>query len=74
MMTSQNEPLLIDAKQVASLLGISRTLFYTMHSSGQLGPMPVKLGRRSLWRPDELYKWVQAGCPPRDQWVKKCHL
>jgi len=68
---TEKEPLLLDAKQAASILGISRTLLYSMHSSGQLGPLPVRLGRRALWRHDELKDWVVAGCPSRRLWVKK---
>ena len=62
--------LLLDADQAASLLNVGRSLFYSMHSSGQLGPLPVRLGRRTLWRREELKRWVDAGCLPRDQWVK----
>lgn len=64
------ETLLLSAEDSAQLLGIGRTLFYSMHSSGRLGPMPVKLGRRALWRREELKNWVRAGCPARNQWIE----
>ncbi len=60
--------LLLNAIEAAALLGIGRSHLYGLHASGQL-PMPVKLGRRSLWRRDELERWVQAGCPVRGKWV-----
>ena len=60
--------LLISAENSAQLLGIGRTLFYSMHSSGRLGPLPVKLGRRTLWNRKELEDWIEANCPPRHQW------
>ena len=61
-------PLLLDAEASARLLGIGRSLFYALHSSGRLGPMPVRLGKRSLWRRDEIESWVAADCPARQQW------
>lgn len=60
--------LLLSVENTAKLLGISRRLFYGLHSTGKLGPLPVKLGKRSLWRRAEIEAWVAAGCPTRDQW------
>ena len=62
------DSLLVSAKDAARLLGIGKTLFYELHSSGRLGPMRVKLGRRSLWNRQELTDWVNAGYPAREQW------
>jgi excisionase family DNA binding protein len=61
-------PLLLSADDAAALLGIGRSHFYGLHSSGRLGPMPVRLGKRSLWRRDELENWVASDCPSRQQW------
>jgi excisionase family DNA binding protein len=61
------EPLLVDAQGVAAMLGIGRTHLYALNSSGRL-PLPIRLGRRTLWRRDELTAWVAAGCPARDRW------
>jgi len=63
-------PLLISADESARMLGIGRTLFYSMHSSGRLGPLPIKLGRRVLWNRNELEAWVRAKCPARKNWKK----
>jgi excisionase family DNA binding protein len=65
------ESLLLSAEDAALLLGVGRTLLYSMHSSGRLGPMPVKLGRRVLWNRKELEAWTEAGCPVRKQWQNK---
>ena len=65
------ESLLLSAEDAAALLGIGRSLFYSMHSSGRLGPLPVKLGRRALWNRRELEAWVEAGCPARLQWQNR---
>jgi len=65
---SKMKSLLLSVEDSAELLGIGRTLFYSMHSSGRLGPLPVKLGRRVLWNRKELEAWVEDGCPARLQW------
>jgi predicted DNA-binding transcriptional regulator AlpA len=63
-------PLLLDAKAVAGLLSVGIRMIYSMRSSGELGPIPIRLGRRRLWRYDELAAWVRAGCPSRGAWVR----
>jgi predicted DNA-binding transcriptional regulator AlpA len=63
-------PLLLDAKAVAAMLSISRSMLYQISNTGELGPMSIKLGKRRLWRYDELAAWVRAGCPSRGAWVK----
>ncbi|HUW19502.1 MAG TPA: hypothetical protein VMW16_09385 [Sedimentisphaerales bacterium] len=61
-------PLLVDVKSAAALLSISRSQFYAMHSNGRLGPMPIKLGDRTLWIRQELIDWTAHRCPAREQW------
>lgn len=61
-------PLLLSAEEAATFLGISRRHFYGLHSSGRLGPLPVKLGSSVRWRRDEIETWVAHGCPARQQW------
>ncbi len=65
------EPLLVGAKQAAIMLGVGRSHFYSMLSSGQIGPMAHKLGKRSLYSVNELRKWVDAGMPPRQKWIEQ---
>jgi len=60
--------LLLSASDAAQLLGIGRSHFYALHSCGRLGPQPVMLGRRTLWRKAELESWVAANCPVRQKW------
>lgn len=67
-MNPQIEPLLVSHNEAARLLGIDRTTFYQLCSSGRIGPMAIKFGRRSLFRLDELREWVAADCPPRVKW------
>lgn len=61
--------LLLDAKEGARLLGIGERFFWSMHSSGELGPLPIRLGKRTLWSKFELENWVKARCPRREEWV-----
>ncbi len=61
--------LLLDSKDSASLLGIGERSFWSMHSSGELGPLPIRLGKRTLWSRFELEEWVKARCPRREEWV-----
>ena len=63
------QPELLDLDQVAALLGVGPTLVKSMHSDGRLGPQPVRLGRRRLWRRRELLDWLDAGLPPRVKWA-----
>jgi len=64
------EPLLIPANDAAEMLGVKKTLFYSLVSSGAIGPVPVELGSKKLYRVEELTNWVSCGCPPREQWVE----
>ncbi|MBP8304722.1 MAG: helix-turn-helix domain-containing protein [Phycisphaerae bacterium] len=63
-------PLLVGIGEAARRLSVGRTLLYEMACDGRLGPRPVKLGRRTLVRADELTAWVAAGCPPRVKWLR----
>jgi len=66
--TAVGKKLLLSATEVTTLLGLSCAGLYRLCSCGQMGPMPVKLGRRVLWRRVELEDWILAGCPRREQW------
>jgi predicted DNA-binding transcriptional regulator AlpA len=61
------EPFAVDATEAARLCGVSRAHWWKLDSSGRC-PAPIRLGRRCLWRVDELRAWMAAGCPPRDRW------
>jgi predicted DNA-binding transcriptional regulator AlpA len=61
-------PLLVPAAEAARLCGVGRTLWLQLASAGRV-PMPVHLGRRTLWRREELAAWCAAGLPGRDRWI-----
>jgi len=59
---------MVDARGAAALCSISARFWAQLNASGK-GPLPRKLGRRSLWSVKELDDWIVAGCPTREQWV-----
>ena len=66
-----HSPLLLDVREAAALIGVSRATFWKLHSQGRV-PLPVRLsGRVVRWRKHELEAWVQSGCPTRDKWTLK---
>ena len=60
--------LLVAAPDAARLCGISRATWHRLRSAGKIGPAPIRLGGRVLWRVEELREWVRCGCPPRREW------
>jgi predicted DNA-binding transcriptional regulator AlpA len=60
-------PLLLTARQAASMCGKSLRTWRTWDAAGWI-PQPVRIGRSTLWRADELREWVTAGCPRRAEW------
>ena len=62
------DQLLCSISQASQLLGIGKSKFYQMLSAGEIGPKPIMLGGKKMFAPDELRRWVQAGCPNRDNW------
>lgn len=60
-------PLLLSARQAASMCGKSLRTWRTWDAAGWI-PRPVRIGRSTLWRADELREWVAAGCPRRAEW------
>jgi len=62
------DKLLVSFSEAASLLSISRSSLYDLSNDGRLGPIPLKIGRRSLLNFKELEAWTDAGMPPRSRW------
>jgi predicted DNA-binding transcriptional regulator AlpA len=61
------EPMLIPAAVACVMCGRSEASWWRDHAAKRV-PAPVKLGGRTLWRTDELRRWVAAGCPSRLVW------
>jgi excisionase family DNA binding protein len=62
-----DEPLLLNAREVARLLTVSARTVWKLAATERL-PAPVRIGRCVRWRAEELRAWVDAGCPSRDMW------
>jgi excisionase family DNA binding protein len=61
------DPLLLATKEAAAMLGISRATFERLRAAGKIGPAPIRLGGRVLWKRSELEDWIGLGCPPRPE-------
>ena len=59
--------LLVTAKLAAIMCGKSLRTWRAWDAAGWI-PRPVRIGRSTLWRADELRGWVAAGCPCRTEW------
>ena len=64
------EPLAVDAKQAADLLGLARSTFYKMQEAGRIGPQGIHFSRCVRFSLAELRAWAAAGMPPRHEWER----
>ena len=61
------DALLTSARVAGSMCGRSEASWWRDRAADRI-PAPVKLGGRTLWRVEEIRRWVEAGCPPRRTW------
>lgn len=64
---ADERPWLVDIEQLAFLLNRSVPSLERDASAGRL-PASVRLGHSRRWRRQEIRRWVEAGCPPRQIW------
>jgi excisionase family DNA binding protein len=57
-----DEPLLLDVKAVAALLGCSSRNVYRLADAGKM-PRPLKVGTLVRWRRADIETWIANGCP-----------
>jgi excisionase family DNA binding protein len=64
MQTTQsgNDPLLLSARDVATLLQCSDKHIQNLRIAGRI-PAPVKLGTLVRWPRQVIEQWIEAGCP-----------
>jgi predicted DNA-binding transcriptional regulator AlpA len=69
------KPQLLNAKQLATILSVSRTKLYELKSAGRL-PRCVRLDGCVRWRAADIDLWLQNECPPADKFetMKKAGL
>jgi len=59
--------LLLNAAAAAKLLGVSRSFFLGIDSSGRLGPQAVRINGAVRWKFADLTEWVEQDCPSRER-------
>ena len=64
---TQQLPLLLTADAAARLCSTSLRVWRQWDAAGKI-PQAIRIGRRPLWRLDELKAWIAAGCPNRITW------
>lgn len=64
----QLEALCVDAPDLAAMLGVSLRHLRAMNARGAI-PTALAIGRRRVWRIEEIRAWVAAGMPPRHRWT-----
>jgi predicted DNA-binding transcriptional regulator AlpA len=62
------EPLLIPDTAAAAIAGVSRAHWHRLRAAGKLPPS-VRLGRKVLWRRQEIELWIAASCPDARTWA-----
>jgi predicted DNA-binding transcriptional regulator AlpA len=60
--STEVEPLLATASQVAKLMQISTRTLWRLLSGGRV-PEPLRIGGAVRWRLDIVKAWIEAGCP-----------
>lgn len=61
-MSDNNDSALVDVSTASRTCSLSRSAFYKFVKAGS-APQPVKLGRSTRWRRQELLDWIANGCP-----------
>lgn len=68
--TKMLTPVLVDATDAATIVGMSRTFFREQAELGFIGPRSYRFGRsgkKRLWSVEELHLWVRLGCVGRKE-------
>ena len=60
--TSDELPVLLTIRELAKILKISQRSIWRLVSSGKL-IQPLHIGGSIRWRQDEVFKWIERGCP-----------
>jgi predicted DNA-binding transcriptional regulator AlpA len=63
-------PILLTVEKLAELLSISVRSVWRLQSAHRI-PEPMRLAGSVRWRLSDIQKWVDAGCPPRENSKKQ---
>ncbi|MFC1792734.1 helix-turn-helix transcriptional regulator [Planctomycetota bacterium] len=55
---------LLTAKQLGSLLSLSKRQIFRLNSCGEI-PAPIRIGGSVRWAESTITRWLQAGAPDR---------
>ena len=58
-------PTLINAHELAEILGISQRTIWRLISTGKL-IQPIRIGTSVRWRLDQVNEWIESGCPANE--------
>jgi hypothetical protein len=56
-----HEKLVWSADDVSALTGLSRRLLERERSAGRMPSPEIRVGRRVLWRPETIRRWIEEG-------------
>lgn len=62
-------PALMTSAELAGELQISERTVRRLEITGKIGPRPIHIGRAVRYRREEVTKWLEAGCPDRENWA-----
>ena len=56
---------LIDVGELSRVTGLSKPTLWRHHEAGLIPP-GMKIGRAVRWRLADITRWIESGCPRRD--------
>jgi excisionase family DNA binding protein len=65
----QNQQILIDAKKLASTIGVGLSHLYGLAKQGRLPLKRIRLGRSVRFDIREVRAWIAASCPAQGKWT-----
>jgi predicted DNA-binding transcriptional regulator AlpA len=59
---------LIDVGELSRVTGLSKPTLWRHHEAGLI-PSGMKIGRAVRWRLADITRWIESGCPRRDNFT-----
>jgi predicted DNA-binding transcriptional regulator AlpA len=63
----ETSPLILTAAAAAAIFHKSARSWHNWNATGKV-PRPIRIGRSTFWRREEILAWFTAGCPDRETW------
>jgi len=61
---TRNEIQLLTAKELGTLLNLSKRQIFRLNSCGKM-PAPIRIGGSVRWANSTIQSWIDMGCPDR---------